>query len=221
MTLIKMFDATSADNIPLAAGANPADMAVASYCDGNFANGWIGCVRKYPELSKQQRVVSIASRFSSIARIMDYEPGNRCYGDPNGVAQWVLTMLAHGVQLPGGYADRSDMPALQAAWVKHKVPRDKTVLWLAAPGADPTPYLNQGFDAVQDAFDGKFDVSVCKPGFFPGAAPKPPAPKPTHKATVTFKGNHGSAHVKFHGGRWFVHPDHHGDWTIRVAGITH
>lgn len=219
MPLIKMFDAISADKIPLPAGAHPANTAVASYCDHLFAGGWIGCVHRFPELAQQQRVLSIASDITTPAwRIMDYESGNRCYGDPDGVALAVLRMLAHGIYKPGAYANRSDMPALQRAWVKHNVPRHRTVLWLAAPGVDPTQYLNQGFDAVQDHFDGEYDVSVCKESFFPSLdPPKPPAPLPAHSAVVTFKGrHHGGAIVRYKKGNpWRIHALHKGDWTIK------
>lgn len=196
--LIRMYDAVKPQNIPLDPNKLPADAdAVAAYDDGDFAGDWIGCVHRFPELAQQQRVVSIASRLTSIARIMDYEPGNPCYGDPDAVAKWVLAMLLHGVYKPGGYADRSDMPALQAAYVRHNVPRDKTCLWLSAPGVDPTPYLNEGFEAVQDHFDTLFDVSVCKPEFFP-PLPVPHAKKPSGHA-------HALVTHDFATGDWDVH----------------
>lgn len=209
--LITQWDATDATRIPLdparvdtRAKAIAANVAVASYADGDFANGWIDCVHKYPVLAQLGRVTSIASRFTTTARIIDYEPGNPCYGDPDGVALWVLRMLAKKVFCPGAYADGSDMPAIEAAYIRHKVPRLETALWLAAPGKAPLPLLAQGFNLVQDAFDGQFDVSLAKPTFYPLSSPTPPAPPKPAKPTAK-----GKAHM-------FVTHDLVADtWTVR------
>ena len=224
MTLITQYDATSPAGIPLEPSAvdtpekaKAANVAVAAYTDGDLPLDWRGCLAKYPELAKLGRVLSIASRFDTVATFMDYEPHNPCYGNPKGVAEWVLSMLdEHDVLMPGAYADRSDMPAIQAAFVDLKVPRDKTSLWLAAPGVNPQPFLSAGFDLVQDKFAGSFDVTVAKMSVYPSVdPPKPKPPEPVHKATVTFHGHHGGAHVAFKGGKWHVKPDHDGDWSVK------
>lgn len=221
--MIIQYDATSPAGIPLqphvvdtAEKARTANVAVAAYMDRDFAPDWRECVAKYPELAKIGRVLSIASEFASTATFIDYEKGNPCYGNPKGVADWVLRMLdQEDVFRPGAYANRSDMPALQKAYVDAKVPRDKTCLWLAAPGVNPQPFLNAGFDLVQDKFAGTFDVTAAKAHVYPPVhPPKPPAPKPSQAATLTFKGHHGGAHVVFGDGRFRIHADHGGDWTI-------
>lgn len=212
--LITQWDATDSSGIPLdpsrvdtRAKAIAANVAVASYADGDFANGWIDCVHRYPVLATLGRVTSIASRFTTVARIIDYEPGNPCYGNPDGVARWVLEMLAKKVFLPGAYADGADMPAIEAAYVRNKVPRDSTALWLAAPGKAPLPLLAQGFNLVQDAFDGRFDVSLAKPTFYPPlSTPTPAPPIPVKPVVKTAK---GKAHM-------FVTHDLVADtWTVK------
>lgn len=221
--MLTMYDATSAASIPLdptklntREKAIAAKVAVAAYNDRDFRTDFAGAEARFPILAELDRIISIASTFTTKARVIDYERGNPCYGDPDGVAKWVLEMLAENVYMPGGYADRADMPALQAAYVRHKVPRDKSILWLAAPGADPTPFLNEGFNLVQKVFAGQFDVSICEDNVFPPLVAPKPKPPLEHTATVTFKGEHGEAHIGFgeHVG-WHILADHGGDWHVQ------
>lgn len=205
------YDATSSGGIPLdpalvntAAKARAANVAVAAYNDREFAPDFNECLAKYSELGKIGRVRRIASTFATVAEWIDYEQGNPCYGNPDGVAEWVLSMLdEHDVWMPGAYANQSDMPALQAAYVRHKVPRAKTTLWLAAPGHNPSPFLSEGFDLVQDRFAGPFDVSVAKAHVYPPVqAPKPtPKPKVKHPSGTA---RYVLAH-KFGSQEWTVH----------------
>lgn len=222
MSNFTIWDATAAASMPLdpstvntPAKALAAHVGLAAYMDGDFAEDWHSCLAKYPELAKLGRIISIASRADSVATFMDYEPHNPLYGNPDAVAEWVLSMLdEHQVYLPGAYADQSDMPAIQAAYVRHRVPRAKTSLWLAAPGHAPQPFLDEGFDMVQDRFASKFDHSTAKAHIFePAVPPKPPGPKPKHSVLVTFTGHQGGAHLRRTATGWKLKPDHGGDWT--------
>jgi hypothetical protein len=176
MANVTMYDATDAGLIPLDSAnmPTPGTVAVASYCDADFATGWIDCIHKYPTLAALGWVVSIASRTSTIARVLDIEPGNPA--TPGQAPGWVKAMISHGVFLPTIYADESEMPSIMAALEASGLHRSQYGLWLA----NPTGKLHTvpGFEATQSEFDKAFDVSDCLPSFLPAI----PAEHPSARA---------------------------------------
>lgn len=157
--------------------------ALASYCDGGVApNGWKDTVGMFPALAAQQRVVSIGTRSGTVCRYFDLEPGNPLNAEQ--LAANVVAMVHHGVWLPGGYADGSDMPSVRAALKATGLKRSQYGLWLAAPtGIKPTAQwlIANDLDAVQYGWASMrqapagTDVNAALPHFFPPIAP-PPAP---------------------------------------------
>jgi hypothetical protein len=203
-----MYDDVTIDLLP-----GDAD-AVAGYVDNTYGRVWKEDVERYPHLASQQRVLSIATETTSVARIMDVEAGNPT--SPGEAAAWVKKMHAHGVYRPGVYASESIMSEIVDAMDKVGLARAEYVLWVADYNglANGLALLAKGYDACQftdKADDRSLDESVCRVDFFPPLkpqpepkpVPKPPAPKPVHqadkiaKATVTFdysKGEWGVLH---------------------------
>lgn len=204
--MVLMYDAITAPQVPL----NPAKMpklgtvAVASYCDGDFASGWSNCMARFPTLAAIGWVVSIATRITTIARVMDIEPGN-----PVHAAQapgWVRNMLAHKVYLPTLYADEADMPGVKAAMNASGIPRSEYGLWVANPTG--VIHADAGYEATQSPFEGNFDVSDCVERFLPPLpAPKPAARKPNAQGLVRVE---GTLHVP--SGQW--------DWKPLSGDVT-
>lgn len=161
---VTMYDAIAPSRFP-PINQESLTVAVAAYADLDYRSDWGQTRQKFPVLAREERVVSIAGSTNSTARILDYEPGNPCYGDPTAAAAWVVRMQSEHVYRPGVYADRSDMPTIQRA-LAH-LPRRSYSLWLAFPGARLPRRLLQTFDAVQYQFDRTYDVSLCRQDFFP------------------------------------------------------
>jgi hypothetical protein len=216
-----MYDDVTIDLLP-----GDAD-AVAGYVDNTYGRVWKEDVERYPHLASQQRVLSIATETTSVARIMDIESGNPT--TPEEGAAWVKKMHAHGVYRPGIYASESVMGEIVAALDRVGLARVDYVLWVADYNglANALALLAKGYDACQftdKADDRSLDESVCKADFFPPLrgtkptpkpepkpapkpTPKPPAPKPVHpadkiaKAKVTFDYSKGEWDVLHDGDR--------------------
>lgn len=183
--LITFYDATNADSIP----ANV--VACAGYCDADFAGVWKTLVDRFPELAKQQRVLSVGTRAGTVCRIFDVEPGNPLSATE--AAEQVKLMVAHGVYRPGIYADGSDMPAVRAALKATGLGRHQYVLWLASPtGVAPSAawLVANDLDAMQYGWSSKgqapvgTDVNVALADFFPPLVKPKPKPKPTTNSGV-------------------------------------
>lgn len=169
-----MYDAIPANAIPSNA------VVCSGYCDANFAFSWIDMVHRFPALSAEQRVVSIGSRFSTIARCIDIEAGNPVSPGAQ-TAQWIVDMVNHGVYRPAAYASHDAMVEIQNAMVQTSLRRDQFCLNLAEWTYDPvkaTARVQEGFDAVQfsdQGGGGAYDISVINLDTYvpPLTPPKP------------------------------------------------
>jgi hypothetical protein len=211
---VTQYDATDAAKLAGVVKDSAANVAVASYT--YWPGGWLSCVQAFPKLAAAQRVVSIAKDLGSVARIMDFEPGNPCctgagtLEDAKAIVAWMVSMrVAHGVYRPGCYADRTRMPLVQQAMIELAVTRDDYVLWIALLDGSETEgeqYLAEGFDAAQITDEGAYDVSLAKPMVYPPLPPPAPAPlKPPERATGHAQAALG---VNFKDGAWTIAGSH-------------
>lgn len=176
MNTLIMYDAIPASAIPSNA------QVCSGYCDANYAYSWIDMVRRFPELSAQQRVVSIGTRTSTIARIIDVEPGNPA--TPAEAAQWVVDMVHHGVYRPGIYFGANIAAEVEQAMENTPLKRDQFVLNIADWTFSETAALarlNQGYDACQfsdQGGGGSYDISLINADtYVPPLSPPPPPTK--------------------------------------------
>jgi hypothetical protein len=187
--VIICYDSTNAGSIPSNADA------CMGYCDADFAGVWHDMVKRFPELAKRERIVSIGTRAGTVCRIYDVEPGNPLSAIE--AAEQVKAMVGKGVYRPGVYCDGSEMPSVRAA-LRLLLSRHEYTLILANPnGARPTAeqLRQQDLDGIQYGWSSKgqapagTDVSAFLPDFFPPEhSIKHPAPvkktgRPKVKAT--------------------------------------
>lgn len=167
MRTIKMYDTASTEGVK---SIPPNAQAVAGYVDGHY--------QTFPLLVKQfyprAHCVSIGVEIGHLAEWTDVEPGNPI-NTPALVRDDFERRKAHGVWKPGYYADRSDMETIVIPGLSG-IPRNEYRLWVANPDRDGvmTKAERETYEAVQDFFDGPYDISLVNVDtFFPkGQAPK-------------------------------------------------
>lgn len=167
MTLLTMYDAVTAANLPADA------KYVCFYTDGQFANG-TAVKQRCPHAT----YLSITVR-GGVADCCDCEQGDLTVAEAE---TWVARRLAAGQYRPCVYAnlDRWERGGLKAGLAKYGA---RIRRWVA--DYDNVAVVPSGFDAKQYRSTSLLDTSVCLPGFFaPKPAPVPPPPPPTSKPQV-------------------------------------
>ena len=176
-----MYDAVDVADIPADAAA------AAAYNDRSYQTTYPALCRRFPHLLATGRLVSIAGNKTTIARIYDLEQGNPM--TPADVPGAVRRAIAAGVYRPGPYGSAQTLAACEAELLTAGLHPSEYVLWLALwDGLSVIPHRDA---AKQERSTGRYDVSVCLPGFFP----------PQHAATP-----HGTVRVELvhdlAGGGW-------------------
>ncbi len=161
---ITMYDSVDLSQLP----ADDGHFMVGAYTAGWFLT-FPAAVTRYG----RARVLSIAIAARFDADCLDIETGDATPADAPG---WVARQHARGVTRPVLYANRSTMPAVQAAMNGAGIARSSYRLWVAQYVY--TPMLPAGFDGCQftdRALGHNLDQSEWADNAFTGGQP-PPTP---------------------------------------------
>jgi hypothetical protein len=186
-----MYDSTEISAIP--AGAK----LVAAYVDG--FGGYEAAVARFGAAN----VVSISVQNTN-ADVADVENGAMTPADLPG---WLARQYARGIMRPGIYCNQSTWPSVKAVVGGNT----RVSYWIAAPGENGSagPESIDGADAVQNVWEGTYDVSVCQPTW-PWYKTPPAPPKPVYPAKQT-----GTVHSDTTGGNAKVYTVDGGQtWTF-------